>query len=425
MKFRALFIICIFLLSASVSGQDYSFFVSGYVYDNETGTGLPNVNIFVDRTTLGGTTDRNGHFNIKLNNLPSLVHFSHLAYKNEQYLVRSATIKNINIRMKPFAREIKEVVVTGERIRKLFNKEPLYILDYEIWEDKFLFLANVNKNPGRSRLYLASLNGDTISSIKVNKPEELFRDCFGNIHFISADTVWQIYPENNYIWLIYPSGRISFEDNLSHIKAELDGRLYYQRYVKQGKIVYTYYIDRKYDRPVIMSTIRDSVFLALQADEARFRTMGADINMAPPLQLRQNPIHAPLFKVGDQIVIFNFINNKIEYYSKYGKLIDEKEILFHRKEKSIAIILKTYEMDPAFTRIILMDEGFGKFYALYINSGIHTLIEVNMDTGKLGKRIEIPEFAYIDRIRVHNNAVYFMYLKKIAPYYMSIYRMEI
>ncbi len=412
-------------LSGSLSGQDFSFDLSGYVYDNETGTGLANVNVFVDRTTLGGTTDRNGYFKIRINNIPALVFFSHIGYKNDQYLVRSSTLKNINIRLKPSTREIEEVIVTGERVRKLFAEEELYILDYEIWENKLIFLSNINKNQRRSRLFFASLNGDTISSIKVNKPKELFRDCFGNIHFISADTVWQIYPEDNKLWLIYPSDRKSFDDNLSHIKTELDGKLFYQRYVNQGKIVYTYYIDRIYDRPVIVSTIRDSVFLAMQKDEARFSSMGADIEMDPPMQLRQNPINAPLFKMGDKIVIFNFINNRIEFYSKFGELINETEILFHRKEKSLAIIFKTLEMDPTFTHIIIMDESLNKFYALYINSGIHTLVEVDINTGETGKRIEIPDFVYIDRIKVLNNVVYFMYLKKTYPYFMSIYRMDI
>jgi len=153
--------------------------------------------------------------------------------------------------------------------------------------------------------------------------------------------------------------------------------------------------------------------------------MGSDIDMDPPMQLRQNPINAPLFKLDDQIVIFNYINDRIEFYSSKGELVDETEISFHKKEKSLAIILKTMEMDPSFTELMIMDKSMKKFYALFINNGIHTLVEIDIFTGETGKRINIPEFAYIDRIRVHNNAVYFMYLKKIFPYYMSIYRMEL
>jgi len=425
MKNKILLISLLILISCKVSGQDFSFNLSGYVYDNETGIGLPNVNIYVDRTTLGGTTDSRGYFNLKLVNLPSLVFFSHLGYKNEQYLARSTNIKNLDIRLKRITREIPEVVVTGERIKKLFSEEPLYIMDYEIWENQIIFLANVNRNPRRSRMYLSTVSGDTISSIKVNSPKELFRDCFGNIHFISSDTVWQIYPEEEKLWLIYPSDRQSFDETLLHIKTELDGKLFYQRYVRQGKVVYTYYIDNIYQQPVIVSTIRDSVFLSLQADEARFSTMGSDIDMDPPMQLRQNPINAPLFKLDDQIVIFNYINDRIEFYSSKGELVDETEISFHKKEKSLAIILKTMEMDPSFTELMIMDKSMKKFYALFINNGIHTLVEIDIFTGETGKRINIPEFAYIDRIRVHNNAVYFMYLKKIFPYYMSIYRMEL
>ncbi len=126
MKHSLNLILLMIFLSLTTYSQRETTIISGYVFDAETKLGLPDVNIYTDGKTIGGTSDSNGYFKISINKLPSLIYFSHIGYKIQQFLVESSNIHNLRIYMEPDIKELDEVIISDEKIVRLFKKKDLY-----------------------------------------------------------------------------------------------------------------------------------------------------------------------------------------------------------------------------------------------------------------------------------------------------------
>lgn len=94
---------CVFTAHAQVE-------VKGKVTD-ETGTGMPGVNILIKNTTAGTTSDANGEFTISVPSPESVVVFSFIGYNSQEITVGSST--TINVSLLPNVEALQEVVVVG------------------------------------------------------------------------------------------------------------------------------------------------------------------------------------------------------------------------------------------------------------------------------------------------------------------------
>ena len=124
-----------------------------------------------------------------------------------------------------------------------------------------------------------------------------------------------------------------------------------------------------------------------------------------------NPVYAPLFKIQNEIVIFNFLDSKIEFYNETGQLVKELLIDFHKQSN--------WKED------VFVDDVSGRAYTLYLADGISTLKEIDLQTGKFVRSFKIPKFKYVNKIKVHDNKLYFLYRKSCSDDLSGLYRMEI
>src|SRR5690606_35680630 len=83
--------------------------VSGIVTEQETGTPLPGVNVFVKGTTNGTTTDFDGNYEITTENGSTLV-FSYIGFQTTEIVVTS---ENIDVALEEDREQLDEVVVIG------------------------------------------------------------------------------------------------------------------------------------------------------------------------------------------------------------------------------------------------------------------------------------------------------------------------
>ncbi len=109
-----LLLILVPLAFAGVTGK-----IAGQITDSESGQPLPGVNVFVEGTTIGATTDLKGNYVI-LNVPPgaytlkaTMMGYGAVTMKN--VIVKIDLTTTINFRMKPEALEMSEVVVVAER----------------------------------------------------------------------------------------------------------------------------------------------------------------------------------------------------------------------------------------------------------------------------------------------------------------------
>src|SRR5688572_710576 len=105
---RSILLSCsLILLTASLQAQ---VLVKGKVSD-ETGTGMPGVNIILKGTSTGTTTDAEGNYSLDAPNDQSVLVFSFIGYASQEIAVSGRT--TIDVSMVASAEQLSEVVVVG------------------------------------------------------------------------------------------------------------------------------------------------------------------------------------------------------------------------------------------------------------------------------------------------------------------------
>lgn len=85
--------------------------VTGTVTDKSDGSPIPGVNVVVESTTHGTTTDSDGHYSITVDNKAKTLVFSFIGY--EKNVVEIGNRSRIDVQLKPSSLALKEVVVTS------------------------------------------------------------------------------------------------------------------------------------------------------------------------------------------------------------------------------------------------------------------------------------------------------------------------
>ena len=414
-----------FFFAGSVGGlkgfsQVTGFYATGTVYDSLEKVSLPNVNISAVGSSQGGTTNADGYFRIKLDKSPSILYFSYMGYKVMSRQVTPLNSDSIVIFLSRETKKIGEVVISGARIQKTFRGDSLHIVDYEILDNRILMVAYPFKHPKGLRIYLATLNGDTISSRLIKKAGKeirfrefpfssliyFFKDCYGRVHFLTSERAWQIYIVNNKIYFLYPSTYPEFMGLLVPMKHELNGNLFYQ--VSTVKLNETCCYRKGDTLPTSVKLVHD------EFGDVRYRFPRC--------------VSAPILKRNEEIIIFDFFASHMEFFNEKG--ISEKTvpISFHQKLVIDWLGRKTLDLDQLrFSQQILMDDITGKAYGIWKDKANKrvSLQEINLDTGEVVRTIEINDHPNIDKVRLYDNAIYFLYNEKVYPYYQCLFRMVI
>jgi len=105
-NFQRFLHLCAFLIVGFSYGQGT---VSGNVTDGETGTPLPGVNVIVQGTNTGVSTDFDGNYQINVQNGQVLV-FSFLGFESQSIAVNG---DQLNVALQPSTNYLDEIVVTG------------------------------------------------------------------------------------------------------------------------------------------------------------------------------------------------------------------------------------------------------------------------------------------------------------------------
>ena len=92
--------------------------VSGRIVD-ESGNGIPAVNISEKNTKNGTVTDKNGTYALSVTNEKSVLAFSFVGYSSQEVLVGKRTI--INVELQPDVKSLSEVIVVGYGEQKRKN----------------------------------------------------------------------------------------------------------------------------------------------------------------------------------------------------------------------------------------------------------------------------------------------------------------
>lgn len=423
---RSLFVIICISLSISSFSQNHQ--ISGYVFDSKTEKAISNVNISAVGEFTGGITDKEGFFSFKVDKLPALLYFSHVGYSINQVRVTKSNRKKLRILLTPEVTNLNEVTISAERIQQVKLGDTLNVIDYSIRGNRIILVATPYKNQFDQRLYLTDLDGEQISNIQVERvgkqikfPEHmmpeyvfLFEDFMGDLNLLTRKNVLQIGHIDDSLRITSEMDYYSFLEFVFPIKAIYGESLFLQNSNKTSNN--TYRIGPDAYRPHLIKTIHDP--------EGVSRYMYP--TGAPKTIIKK--VSAPIIKQKDEILIFDFFNNHIEYFDSIGQ--SKKIVPIDFQNFSYRYFLSLFEEEALnqqeFNQEILMDKMTGKLYALFHKIGKKArLLEIDPSNGNVNNEIEIPDMPNVNRIKVHNNVIYFTYNVKIYPYYTNLYRMPI
>ncbi len=147
-----------------------AFIVSGVVKD-ETSTTLPGVNVLLKGTSIGTTTDADGHYTLELPDGEGILVYTFIGYKPQEIAIANQT--NIDVSLDPDVQSLQEVVVIGYGEQKRANVlgavadvKPDDIKDFPVAN---LGTALVNRVPGVS-ISQASGKPGAATSIQIRNP---------------------------------------------------------------------------------------------------------------------------------------------------------------------------------------------------------------------------------------------------------------
>ncbi len=118
MRRRALFLICLALMSLSIMAQKVV--VSGTVTDSKTGRKLTQASVSAGANGVSVVTNDDGYFTLKTDRKPEYISVSHLGYETRQVKVGNGD-SPLKIRLNPTTIELHELVVWTEDPRELIR----------------------------------------------------------------------------------------------------------------------------------------------------------------------------------------------------------------------------------------------------------------------------------------------------------------
>ncbi len=411
MKVITVILFIIIFSGYTAFSQTVAINISGNVWDSKNGENLMNVNIVVKGTTTGAITDKTGQFRIKLYKVPFTLDFSMVGYRKHSVTITKYSNQHLNIKLEPMSTDLPPVSIYGDKVVNIIKDRRLYVADYEFYDDNILLLAYKNKKITRPYLIYMTFEGDTICSRMIKKAEELFTDGLDYTHIVIRNLCHQIEIDSNGIEFHYPTPKEEFFEISSSLDDATEEIVYLHQYYQKNQILAYFDFNRtdssynefriiSDEQGITMAFDKDrwGLFAPRNEHEARFEEM-----------CFTDPIFAPLFVLNDSIYIINFVESQIEHYNSDGEEIEIIPIDFnnhqHIKEK------------------IIIDEVSKKVYAFFKRSAITTLREIDLKTGQLTNSIQIPNYAFIENIKVRDDVVYFLYKQRINEEYKQLYKL--
>ncbi len=442
----AAFLLILMIMPAvsAVRGQEL-IDLRGKVYAKDSGIPLSGAHVLVVGTSLGTISGPDGGFRLRVGKLPVSLKVTHIGFEERLFVVdEKATGKDLMLGMEFSAEMLDAVTITERKAELIFRDDSYAVLDFEFHENGLIMLIfrNVLK---RAELILLSNLNDTLAILGdlPGRAQSLHRDCMGNIHFLNKDTAYQVLFTGQALRLLYPTSINTFK-LVADVFVAFHQHYYYFgirrmndlmiEYIRYDSISGEYAVFRKVSDRSKLQILKDNpMHYALlsnpvggrETQESLIAGMFASIEEQSDMLYKERdasveghylrtlvytPVYAPLFRSGDQLLLFNHPESRIETLSLDGELIRSVAIDYHK--------MKDWE------ETILKDDIYGEYYITFIKANRATLYRIDMNTGKPGPSTTLFHRS-TGKILVHNGYVYYTYREPGSADRMMLYRQKL
>jgi hypothetical protein len=436
---QILLISCLILLKPLCAQQD-GFLIEGYIWDSETGAPLENVNIVVKNTNQGVSTDALGFFLIRLYKLPFTLEISYVGYETKSITYEGMPLRSLRISLDPSSTPLPEVIITSQRIDTLYADRVYSVMDYALTEKGVLLLI-YKARLSRSELLLQDYDRNRLLELKVlpMKPLRLYTDCLGEVHIHSMKKAYQLALQESSIEIYKPYGIDYFIEVMAGCRFHLQNKVYFEVFEIMGLVKKFYAVSKLDTTSTLIAVAADeeklaflganpenSVFMnereteqemlsSLSGTPSDFQTLGQIRDLSVTLRFNRmaylSRIYAPIFNLGDTVVIFNHPAGNIEFYNTNDSLIGKTAIRYHLnpEQDSVPEFMFSLVNVSKWKEKVLVDKKQNRAYTLFHRiNGTLDLYEINLSTGNTAYRLNIP-FPYVQKIQIQDGYLYYIY----------------
>lgn len=312
--------------------------------------------------------------------------------------------------------ELNPVTVSADKIvDTAFGTWKFSVADYQFYKGGMILLT-----------YQRSLKQPTVMIIDAEKrirqsvsiPDEatgLYTDYQGYTNVICESHIYRLLISDNSLRL----GSLPVEDYRTLIMPcidSLDQQIYFSNYQRDYP-EFTYYAYRTKDSSLYaLRTITDDDQLKSYNMEYYFlptqerfkaakisREYGIDKHRVAAIMsgvtgsMYYTPLYAPLFIIHDSIMVFDHYKNAILKYNKNLRQVDSVPISYNHPKNW-----------REWKQQVLVDDVSNDAYAVYQKNGYVSLNKIDLNTGKVIGSYKLAN-AYVDKLKVHNGYVYYVY----------------
>ncbi len=424
----ALVLLCLLLIPKNTKAQERHI-IQGFIVEKEGEIPLPGAHVLIEGTSYGTISGPDGSFRLSTADFPLTLKVSHIGFEDRFFTV-THDIKNEQLVLSMnFSAEMLDAVTISDKKAELVFKDKSYsVLDFEFHENGLMLLIIRNRLKKAELVLLSTIN-DTLAILPglPGRAASLHHDCLDNIHYVANDSAYQILFTGTELKLLYPADVRIFRAVAQAFAAYHKDNYYFGLRRMQNQVIEYIRYDSIADTYIPFRAIYDHKKLGIlkenpghfgllgsfRNDDLAFALllMGASESIKQQMDARDysrdisieahylseivyTPVYAPLFKSGEQMIIFNHPESQIEFLTPYGILETTTPIEYHQK--------KNWE------ELILKDEIMDTYYAVFIHANRASLHPVDIQNGKLGDA-NILYYPLVKKILVKNGYAYFTY----------------
>jgi hypothetical protein len=399
--------------------------------DKKTGESIPNVQLTIQLLNLNASvgdsaiklqTDRNGKVTLNATiNALILVSTNHPIYENFRQGFRMKRTENDTLKfeivLKPSSlQNIKEVVIKAPGIPDtIYGSDRLSVADFEIQKNGKLILLTYPKQLKKGGEIILFDGKEVLSTFPVNDvPEKLIRDFRGNTHVICQSDILTIVTTKNEVQI----ASIEKDYFFKYIAPIIDTNRT-KMYLNNFNPVYPAFdyftfdrIDSSYKK---ILHIEDDLMMELYKSEYKWmdvRTklwaknkeietgISAEVWVGANYftqSLYYEEAYAPMFHRNDSIFVFDYSKDRLLIFNVFGDLVDTLAVYHHYNPRK-----------SGWKKNVIQDKVTGAIYAVFELNGFSYLGLIDVNTGRIEKKVKLA-YKYVDKIRVNNNFVYYIY----------------
>jgi hypothetical protein len=311
--------------------------------------------------------------------------------------------------------QLDEVNVTAKKFEVFEENNNTVFLDFEFYDDNILCLAN--KGGRNNVLILTDMQGNRLQEKKLNiTSDDLFKDCFGNIHIVGADSVYQVYYDYSQLLVLPPFPIIDYQNFLLPCQAAFNDKYIFKiNQYRSLKHAYLYYDILNNTKKTIACVADSEAISGFNMDfDIRFfldqRRKGAGYaytvtdlyknfdkfreELVLPFEYTNllRPLESELKLIDTTLLLFDYSNSIVYHYTRNGEFISKAQL------QNFPSILPKLQYDKDAETVVLT--------ALNNRTGLLSLYRYNPATRALTHKFTIEDFHYIKNFQIKENYLY-------------------